>query len=263
MSSAIKATRAPPGMSSWTENELSYIDGDRYSKMISHRVALFSFVSPVTDRYNLDLDRIRHYTGGVEIYRRGYDGLKVAIPSRLAAELGSLMFRANNNCIGGNTPRERSRWALKETMSKYRGDRVLLDITSGDEDTLRHITAANDIEMGDLLCQNPAVLPKAYKNWAPNNTEMNISPNGFRVVFRDSSKRDLMKVIYGDYKEANPDASKSSSGLRAPAGGQIHKPGPLTPQKRKAADPQHKDRTKAALSQISRDKGFKQQKTRK
>ncbi|KAF7532616.1 hypothetical protein G7054_g7834 [Neopestalotiopsis clavispora] len=239
MPSDVRATRAHPGVHCFKEKDFGYINSESHT-----------------------FRAIRSCHAGVEVLQQYVEDrvykdhrVKVGIPSQLAKELESTLSYLEHNCVGGRDEEERARYALNQLISKCDGDCVLLDITTNDEESLRNTMGTDTCDIAELLCRSPGALPKAYKDWVPDNTDLDISDDGFMIKFCDSRKRALIKVIVGGYKEKTPSTCNNRLDTAM-----LPQRNPTTPQKRKTNDARHSDRMKTAPGQDSSANPFKQPK---
>lgn len=152
---------------------------------------------PETDLPDLDLaSGVRHHIGGLEIQNNSWNAsIKVAVPSRLAQSLYRMILNLEHNGARGDTRLERVKWARKDILSKFDHESVLLDITSDDEEALnRTMRTEYHMDACYLLTRNTTALPKVYTDWSPSNTELALTGDGLRLVFKDSSKRALIRL---------------------------------------------------------------------
>lgn len=245
MSSDIKVTRASPGTHKFTKRELTHINRNDYSRLNSSPSSCHvNCLCPETDFHGLDLTSgLRHHVGGLEIQNNSWNAsIKVAVPSRLAESLERNLSNLNNRGAGGDTRHDRVKWARRDILSKFDDDSVLLDMTSDDEEDLNAIMRTeHPTSVCYLLMRNPIALPKVYTDWSPMNTEIALYGDGLRLVFKDSSNRALIKVVVGDSDEST--FKPSSTTVAAPRPQRT--PTPVTPMKRKTADPRHQERASA------------------
>jgi hypothetical protein len=138
--------------------------------------------------------------GGIEIQRPGtYTMLKAAIPLQFACCIYHLMKGKEYDVTRPERIQDRGRWALKRLVDEYSdADHVLLDMSTSDEERLRRLTCqgGND-DTGAIFAQdkNWRMLPKAFKAWEPQSTEITVQREGFRLTFRDDKQRALIQVV--------------------------------------------------------------------